>query len=63
MFNIPIGKENLTHSELLLVLPFECGYVCNDDGMPNWDSIVAAISLVTIDIIVNPHNVYVPQIN
>ena len=63
MFNIRIGKENLTHSELLQVLPFECGYVCNDDGKPNWDSIVAAISLVTIDAIIHPHNYYTPQIN
>ena len=63
MFNIRLEKENLTHEELLMLLPFECGYTCNEDGTPNWDSVVAAISLVSIDTIMNPHVTYIPQIN
>jgi hypothetical protein len=63
MFSTRLSKENLTHEELLLVLPFECGYTCTEDGKPDWDSIVTAISLISIDAIMNPHNVYTPQIN
>jgi len=63
MFNIRLGKDALTHEELLHVLPFECGYVCNEDGKPNWESVIAAVSLISIDVIINPHNMYTPQIN
>jgi len=63
MFNIRLGKENLTHEELLHVLPFECGYVCTEDGKPDWNSVVTAISLISIDAIMNPHVHYAPQIN
>ena len=63
MFNMRLGKDTLTHEELLHVLPFECGYTCNEDGAPNWESVITAISLISIDAIVNPHNIYTPQIN
>ncbi len=63
MFSTRLTKENLTNEELLLVLPFECGYTCTEDGRPDWDSIVAAVSLISIDAILNPHMRYTPQNN
>jgi len=63
MFNIRLEKENLTHEELLEFLPFECAYACTEDGKPDWNTVVAAISLVSIDAIVKPYAPYKPQIN
>jgi hypothetical protein len=63
MFNIRLGKEVITHEELLQFLPFECAYACTEDGKPDWNTVVAALSLISIDAIVHPYTGYNPPIN
>ena len=45
---------NLTHEELLEILPFGCSYACNDKGEPCPTSVTAALMLQTVVALTSP---------
>ena len=45
---------NLTHKELLDILPFECSYACDDKGEPCPTSVTIALMLQSIVALSNP---------
>ena len=51
MFKL-FGK--LTHTELLHILPFECGYACDEEGEPCPTSLAIALTLQSIMALTNP---------
>jgi hypothetical protein len=46
--------SNLTHEELLEILPFECSYACNDKGEPCPTSVTVALMLQSIVALTQP---------
>ena len=47
--------SNLTHEELLQILPFECSYACNDKGEPCPISVTIALTLQSVAALISPH--------
>jgi len=45
---------NLTHEELLQILPFECSYACDDKGEPCATSVTIALMLQSIVALTQP---------
>jgi len=45
---------NLTHEELLQILPFECSYACDDEGEPCPTSVTVALMLQSLVALSNP---------
>ena len=54
---------NLSHEMLLLILPFGCGYLCDDDGEPCEKSLQAAVALQAIIALETPHKAKLTEIN
>ena len=45
---------NLTHEELLQILPFGCSYACDEEGEPCPTSVTAALMLQSIVALTQP---------
>jgi len=63
MFDIRLGRDKITHAELLHTLPFESGYACAQDGTPCWHSILIAVVFTTIGEQATPGMLKEPYIN
>tara|TARA_R100000008_G_C3531691_1_gene139642 strand:+ start:251 stop:445 length:195 start_codon:yes stop_codon:yes gene_type:complete len=47
--------ENLTHETLLYIMPFNSGYLSQEDGEPWKESVMAAISLQALQYVLSPN--------
>ena len=45
---------NLSHLSLLKILPFECGYLCQEDGNPDAYSVSIAMILQSVSLLMRP---------
>jgi hypothetical protein len=53
----------LTHDALLMWMPFELGYTCDEENKPDEDSVKLALTLHTMNILLQPHVIKDPLPN